>query len=78
MIRDTTDRAPVEEYRGYKIVPEGSFAMYLVKNTGSGPAPKALQGYFLSVNEARKAINGHINTKKKGVADGASKGSDQD
>lgn len=61
------------EYSGYNIEHLGTFPMYTIKNKGQGPAPNALRGYFQTVSEASKAIDGYLNTKKKGIVDGASK-----
>lgn len=61
------------EYNGYNIEYLGTFSMVHIKNKGQGPAPNALTGYFTTVDAARKAIDGYLNTKKKGVANGSAK-----
>lgn len=66
------------EYEGYKIEHMGTFSLYKIKNKGQGPAPKALAGYFQTVNLAQKAIDGYLSTKGKvttnGKIEGGSKG----
>ena len=45
------------EYRGYKIVGDGTFGMYNVKQMGRGKVQASLRGAFTAVDVARKAID---------------------
>lgn len=53
------------DYKNYNIKPMGTFSMYEIKNKGSGPAPKALRGYFTSKQFAMNAIDSHVAKGKK-------------
>lgn len=61
------------EHNGYSIESLGTFSLVKIKNKGQGPVPKALSGYFTTVNEAKRFIDGYVDSKKKGSANGTSK-----
>lgn len=63
------------EYRGYLIKPLGTFAMYSIHSKGSGSLPKSLKGRFTNYREVTLAIDGHLESLKKGNRNGSSKGS---
>lgn len=51
-----------EEYRGYRIVPDG-FAMYKIMNMGKGAMPKDLSSKFTNKSFAKAAIDGYLAVK---------------
>jgi hypothetical protein len=66
----------VREYRGYNIVPEGTFPTLVVKAKGQGMVPKALSGSFTNTYNVEKAIDGYLNSlRTKGKKNGSTKDS---
>lgn len=56
------------EYKGYRIVGDGTFGMKLIKHIGRGACPKELLGSFTSHATAVKAID--IVTARKDAKNG--------
>lgn len=56
------------EYKGYRIVSDGTYGMKLIKHIGRGACPKELLGSFTSHSMAVKAID--IVTSRKGKDNG--------
>ena len=52
------------EYNGYNIEGDGSFGMKIIKTVGRGSLPLELRGSFLSIRDARRAID-IIRSKKE-------------
>ena len=46
-----------EEYKGYLLQGEGSFAMVVIKPLGRGSVPKELRGLYTSYAEAKRAVD---------------------
>lgn len=67
----------MREYNGYNIESLGTFSLVKIKNKGQGPCPKALAGYFTTISEAQRAIDGYLSNKKKGLTSGSTKDIDQ-
>lgn len=65
-------------YEGYKIEHVGTYAMYQIKRTGSGPVPNFLKGLYSSAELARKQIDSYLRIKGEGSknAKASSSGSD--
>lgn len=55
------------EYKGYEIVPLGTFTMYRIKTIGRGSLPKELIGHFTSILFAKEAID--TSNNMRGVKD---------
>lgn len=53
-----------EEYKGYKIVGDGTFGMKVIKPLGKGSVPLHLRGLYSNAAIAKKSIDLHINEKK--------------
>lgn len=53
------------EYKGFKIVNDGTFGMWLVKAIGRGSVPKELRGSYTTAVLAQKSIDVHTETKGK-------------
>lgn len=51
-------------YKNYRIVPLGTFPMVKIMPPGSGDIPKALEGFFTTVTEARQAIDRSLDNLK--------------
>ena len=47
------------EYKGFKIVPDGTFGMYEIRQPGSGAMPESLKGAFTSRAFATNAIDNY-------------------
>lgn len=60
------------EYKGYKIVGDGTFGMRHVKGIGKGDIPTALKGVFTGIKDACKAID-MLEADKEGGARGKTK-----
>lgn len=45
------------EYKGYRIVGDGTYGMKLIKHIGRGACPKELLGNFTSFTQAMKMID---------------------
>jgi len=45
------------EYKGFKIVSDGTFSMYTIQQLGSGTVPQALKGSFTNTASAKVAID---------------------
>jgi hypothetical protein len=45
------------EYKGYRIVGDGTYGMKLIKHIGRGACPKELLGSFTSTSQAIKMID---------------------
>lgn len=45
------------EYKGYKIVGDGTYGMKYIKHIGRGACPKELLGSFTSFSQAMKMID---------------------
>ncbi len=52
------------EYKGYKIVNDGTFSMVNVEPIGRGSVPKSLRGSYTSMNTARMAIDSVVSLKE--------------
>lgn len=66
----------MEEYKGYNLgVNELSFGLVKIKAKGQGKVPKRLSGVFTSKGDAIKAIDGYLNSLKKGTQNEKTKGS---
>lgn len=46
-----------EEYKGYLLKSEGTFAMIIIKPLGKGSVPKELRGLYTSVAHAKRAVD---------------------
>lgn len=60
------------EYKGFKIVADGTFGMCSIKQLGSGAVPTSLLGSFTSPAQATYAIDAYQpkrGAKKKDVKD---------
>lgn len=55
----------LEEYKGYKIVGDGTFGYKHVKPVGKGSVPASLKGAFTTVVFAQKAIDAVVAAKSK-------------
>lgn len=53
------------EYKGYRIVGDGTYGMKLIKHIGRGACPKELLGSFSSTSQAIKAIDLSLGKKEK-------------
>lgn len=62
------------EYKGYNIQALGTFPMLVVKAKGSGPVPNKLKGMFTTHREVTGAIDGYLESLKKGPKNAAGKG----
>lgn len=62
------------EYKGYRIESMGTFPMYTVHAKGQGTIPNALKGMYTNMREVELAIDGYLNSLKKGSTNGAGKG----
>lgn len=51
-----------EEYRNYRIVPDG-FSMYKIMNMGKGAMPKDLSSKYTNKSFAKAAIDGYLAVK---------------
>ncbi len=51
------------EYKGYRIISDGSFGHKEIQNIGRGALPKELRGTFTTSWFAQKAINGVVERK---------------
>lgn len=54
------------EYRGFKIVGDGTYGMKVVKQIGRGAVPASLKGFFTTDFMAKKLIDQHLS--KKGIS----------
>ena len=50
-------------YKDYRIEPEGTFPLWLIKPKAQGQVPAALRGRYTSVPEAKKDIDKYEQTK---------------
>ena len=46
-----------EEYKGYLLQGEGTFAMVVIKPLGRGSVPKELRGLYTSYAAAKRAVD---------------------
>lgn len=46
-----------EEYKGFKLMSDGTFSLTLIKPIGKGSVPKELRGSYTNKTMARKAID---------------------
>ena len=53
------------EYKGYKIMGDGTFGMKLIKRIGSGSLPKILSGSFTGFGPAKQAIDSSFLVKER-------------
>lgn len=53
------------EYGKYRIESDGTYSMYILKPKSKGSIPKSLSGSYLSVGEAKKAIDRNERMNKK-------------
>lgn len=58
------------EYKGYKIVGDGSFGMKVIKPLSRGTVPLPLRGKYTGYKEAQTAIDTYEATKDKGRKNG--------
>lgn len=58
------------EYKGFKIVSDGTMGHYNVMCDGRGSVPLSLRGMYTNQSFAKKAIDAHLSTKKKGNTNG--------
>lgn len=49
----------MQEYKGFKIVPDGSFGMCHIKQPGSGATPSELSGAYTTPTIAMNAIDAY-------------------
>lgn len=56
------------EYRGFKIVGDGTYGYKEIKPVGRGSIPTQLRGIWTTVREAQRAID--LNQDRKEVTDG--------
>ncbi len=56
------------EYRGYKIVGDGTFGYKEIKPVGRGSVPTGLRGTWVTVRDATRAID--LEVDRKEVANG--------
>lgn len=47
------------EYKGFKIVADGTFGMYSIKQLGSGAVPESLKGAYTTPAQAQFAIDAY-------------------
>jgi len=62
------------EYKGYRVEAMGTYPMYTVRAKGQGTIPVALRGMYTNMREVELAIDGYLNSLKKGSTNGATKG----
>lgn len=48
------------EYKDFKIVSDGTFGMYHIKQPGSGATPTSLKGAYTSPTAAKNAIDMYV------------------
>ncbi len=63
------------EYKGYNIVPLGTYSGFNIKAKGQGSVPNMLQGMYTTLTEAYKAIDTHYASLGKGRKNGKTEGS---
>lgn len=61
------------DYKGYDVRPLGTFPMFSIHNKGAGPVPAPLQGDFTSMREVKLAIDGYLESLKKGTRNAKAK-----
>lgn len=59
------------EYKGFQILNDGTFGLWLIKATGRGSVPKNLRGRYTTAVMAQKDIDLH--EKVKGKSNGGTK-----
>ena len=74
-----TEKAPKgKDYRGYSLGGDGTFSMYRIRARGQGNIPDALKGSYTTEQTAMKAIDGYLNSLKKGKRNVEKKGTSPD
>lgn len=63
------------EYGNYRIVPDGTFGMYTIKQISRGATPKELKGRYTSYGAAKAAIDASDKQRKGKANDEANTGS---
>lgn len=61
------------EYKGYNLGLTGNFALVQITAKGQGMVPKPLQGLYTNQGQARLAVDGYLNSLKKGTKNGDDK-----
>lgn len=54
------------DYKGYTIQPLGTFAMVEIKAKGQGFIPGDLNGFYMTMLDAKRQIDMYLNSLKKG------------
>ena len=52
-----------EEYKGYKIEPDGTFGMKNIRSIGKGALPQCLKGAFSNTGVAKRCIDVYLAQK---------------
>ena len=52
------------EYKGFKILGDGTFGYKTIKSVGAGAVPKSLSGVYTSNPIAMKAIDAYVEVKE--------------
>ena len=52
------------EYKGYKIIGDGTYGQKVIKNIGPGTIPRNLSGSFTNDAEAIRAIDRYVGAKE--------------
>lgn len=55
-----------QTYRGYRVVPLGTFSMYRIQAPGSGTVPNELSGHYTNLREVYIAIDRSMEKLKTG------------
>lgn len=48
------------EYKGYRVVPLGTFSLYSIMPRASGTIPNDLHGHYTTLTEANRAIDRYL------------------
>lgn len=60
----------MQEYKGYNLGRPTKSPMFIIKAKGQGRVPKPLTGLFTSYGKAVAAVDGYLNSLKKGTRHG--------
>ena len=58
------------EYRGYKIVSDGTYGYKEIRQTGRGNVPTVLRGIWVTIRDAQRAIDIEVDRKEDANAEG--------
>jgi hypothetical protein len=68
----------MSEYKGYNLVPMGTFPFTEIKAIGSGPVPTPLRGYWTTITSAMKAVDAMLAEVNKEPNNGKTKSNSKD